>query len=775
MATIHRRTSAERRTAARYRKKYNRLVRHKSNGRLTTKVRTSHQKSAVARLKVSGFFKKINKLRETVANFQVTEGVTTHTEEFISLVLESAATLDGKDGLGDPRAFANHYMSKAPWYSNSQVGLCALAFEAYLCGEHGELAKRYVESVVEATQDTFLIVFEGKISDEEWEQIENEVDFADFDILVEAGDIDPDNSEVADITIIEVTPTAENIEVKEPEDATDVAPDNGEHPVLESLTPSTPAAYEAIAGEGGITTPALSALFAAEVTAQCERSGASLVWEDPNGVLWTLGGERWLPLAETIANLSEDVLNEGPPEDLLIKYAVPGKSVMLPDNCWWTITSRDIAKDKVILKLSDYAKKDGTSDKPNKELSWGAFKGKAGKAWGISLEGKQYGPKQDKEKRAKLRAAKGKRAAPGMAKDEAFEPTADDIVSFLTELAAPYGSTELTEDDLLFQFESKADATAFNLLLAGFKLDGVLEDYEPTTALHTRMRATKSATTKKYNAKTAPTLRISRKDPRLATTRKLAKNEDESAPDFTVMCISEGGMIEPNQVHVRTHDTDKHTVGYRTGANLASPSKHWTGSTFSDKSSDAKVYPSRKEAVVGAKAARKHQLTECDDKEAALFAPKLKPGSQLIKGGNVIHGGGGTTTTDEALTEAKWSADVKTKWTPPKGFFEQGSAQIAKGLLAASSSTKQATDRLNFYINRAGKNLSDDDKGRLNAAKAKLTKSEESLSSEARGNLVAASYLKRYLSEDAALSAIALNKNLPEDVRSHAEGALGKR
>lgn len=73
-----------------------------------------------------------------------------------------------------------------------------------------------------------------------------------------------------------------------------------------------------------------------------------------------------------------------------------------------------------------------------------------------------------------------------------------------------------------------------------------------------------------------------------------------------------------------------------------------------------------------------------------------------------------------ALNEEKWSASVKEKWHPPEGFFTKSSAAIAAGLKAESKDLKQAMSRLNFYINRAGINLSSDDIKRLEGAKEKL-------------------------------------------------------
>ncbi len=65
-------------------------------------------------------------------------------------------------------------------------------------------------------------------------------------------------------------------------------------------------------------------------------------------------------------------------------------------------------------------------------------------------------------------------------------------------------------------------------------------------------------------------------------------------------------------------------------------------------------------------------------------------------------------------------SDVKTKWSPPEGFFKKSASNIATGLKKASTGLKQAMGRLNFYVNRAGKNLTGDDKDRLVAAKKKL-------------------------------------------------------
>ncbi len=80
------------------------------------------------------------------------------------------------------------------------------------------------------------------------------------------------------------------------------------------------------------------------------------------------------------------------------------------------------------------------------------------------------------------------------------------------------------------------------------------------------------------------------------------------------------------------------------------------------------------------------------------------------------------TISTEAKDDKKWSGGVTAndKWHPPAGLFDKSAATIAKTLKENSDSEKQAMSRLNFYINRAGKNLSEKDKERLNDAKDKL-------------------------------------------------------
>lgn len=58
------------------------------------------------------------------------------------------------------------------------------------------------------------------------------------------------------------------------------------------------------------------------------------------------------------------------------------------------------------------------------------------------------------------------------------------------------------------------------------------------------------------------------------------------------------------------------------------------------------------------------------------------------------------------LLEINWSDDIKTSYHPPEGLFTKSAGVIAKTLKNNSKDLQQSMSRLNFYINRAGSNLS---------------------------------------------------------------------
>jgi hypothetical protein len=89
----------------------------------------------------------------------------------------------------------------------------------------------------------------------------------------------------------------------------------------------------------------------------------------------------------------------------------------------------------------------------------------------------------------------------------------------------------------------------------------------------------------------------------------------------------------------------------------------------------------------------------------------------------------------------RWSAKVTTDSTKPgPGLFKKSGKAIAEGLAKKSVSPKgpgQAMQMLSFYENRGGKNLSQERKQALEAAKTILRKKENEASSKKAAKKVA--------------------------------------
>jgi len=84
--------------------------------------------------------------------------------------------------------------------------------------------------------------------------------------------------------------------------------------------------------------------------------------------------------------------------------------------------------------------------------------------------------------------------------------------------------------------------------------------------------------------------------------------------------------------------------------------------------------------------------------------------------------------------EAKWSNSVSTKWHPAEGLFKSGSAEkIASSALSGhGGDAGKAIKAVEFYLNRGGKNLSDERKGVLKHAVEILQKKEKKESAHPR-------------------------------------------
>ncbi len=78
------------------------------------------------------------------------------------------------------------------------------------------------------------------------------------------------------------------------------------------------------------------------------------------------------------------------------------------------------------------------------------------------------------------------------------------------------------------------------------------------------------------------------------------------------------------------------------------------------------------------------------------------------------------------LVEEKWSGKVKPKKHPPEGKFASGSAnEIAEWAKSSHKDVKSAIDAINFYKNRAGKNLTANRRGVMERAIKILQQEEE--------------------------------------------------
>lgn len=76
--------------------------------------------------------------------------------------------------------------------------------------------------------------------------------------------------------------------------------------------------------------------------------------------------------------------------------------------------------------------------------------------------------------------------------------------------------------------------------------------------------------------------------------------------------------------------------------------------------------------------------------------------------------------TSKGGRAARWSRAVKTKWHPEAGTFKKPYKQLARIVADASKSLKQAENRLTYYQNRAGSNLSSADKKNIEKAKVEV-------------------------------------------------------
>lgn len=77
----------------------------------------------------------------------------------------------------------------------------------------------------------------------------------------------------------------------------------------------------------------------------------------------------------------------------------------------------------------------------------------------------------------------------------------------------------------------------------------------------------------------------------------------------------------------------------------------------------------------------------------------------------------------QQFLEENWSGNVKTKVHPPKDLFANGTAKdITDWLKSVHENKSGAIEALNFYVNRAGNNLSSERMGVMNDVRNELEK-----------------------------------------------------
>lgn len=76
-----------------------------------------------------------------------------------------------------------------------------------------------------------------------------------------------------------------------------------------------------------------------------------------------------------------------------------------------------------------------------------------------------------------------------------------------------------------------------------------------------------------------------------------------------------------------------------------------------------------------------------------------------------------------SICEKLWSDKVRIKWEAPEGLFTKSANEISKAIIKGHKDLVSAMGSINFYINRAGHNLSRERKNTLEKVKTLLRKS----------------------------------------------------
>ena len=163
------------------------------------RVYTSRILDSVSNNRFSNLFERFSALRPTV-----TPG---HNPQYIKAVLEAAAGA-GIDAeiereTEDVRTFVRHFMDAPSAFSTTPAGIAALKFEAWMMKNRSGVFKQLVEVIVGEKDPEFVAVFQGRIPESEWNTLKYGVrEFAELELVTEAGDRSSDEYERADVTIM---------------------------------------------------------------------------------------------------------------------------------------------------------------------------------------------------------------------------------------------------------------------------------------------------------------------------------------------------------------------------------------------------------------------------------------------------------------------------------------------------------------------------------------------------------------------------------------------
>lgn len=172
-------------------------MRHE-HAKLTTEAR-----EAIKRLGIKGFSDAASLIRAAGVTERI--GRIGHTQDYVEAVLGAVSKVMGDEG--DVRKFVRHFTAKDPVFSNSDVGMAAIQFEAWLIDNNNLAFDQLIETVAEPGAPDFLAIFQGNIVKEVWERVvEGTQKFVTLKHLVRAGEQSSTEHERSDVTIVQGLP-----------------------------------------------------------------------------------------------------------------------------------------------------------------------------------------------------------------------------------------------------------------------------------------------------------------------------------------------------------------------------------------------------------------------------------------------------------------------------------------------------------------------------------------------------------------------------------------